>query len=184
MSLWFQARVRIFPPIYWQTDAVCGTSHWMAAKTSSKRMGKLAETGLYLASCRHQLLLKAVNMFQGEIFAYPLYIQDILHKESPIEFFCQDVICKYWPWLHRMSLKMPEFSCLYHETSPFLSVMHGKAHSWTCQVRQRKEPLWVYCTFDIDIKKYSYLHIRNRFGIIKVATVLKDFMYIHFSERT
>lgn len=82
--------------------------------------------------CRHGILLKALNMFRGEIFAYPLYLQRTISTLHP-EFFCSDVICKYWPYLKRVVAQCPEMANLL-EMKPFLSVMHAKAHSWTCEV--------------------------------------------------
>lgn len=78
--------------------------------------------------CRHGLAQWAVNMFQGELFGYANYIH--LKKMIPagVNFFWEDVVCKYWKWakkaggLNGSSMK------------PALSVMHAKAHNWTCQV--------------------------------------------------
>ncbi|KAJ4921193.1 hypothetical protein JOQ06_022303 [Pogonophryne albipinna] len=54
---------------------VCG-GQWSAAReTSQKSASKLDEEGLELAVCRHGVLLCALNMYRGEIFAYPLYLQ-------------------------------------------------------------------------------------------------------------
>ncbi|KAJ8340638.1 hypothetical protein SKAU_G00352710 [Synaphobranchus kaupii] len=55
---------------------ICGTSQWAAAKEFSRRStSKVDEEGLEVAVCRHGILLKALNMFRGEIFAYPLFLQ-------------------------------------------------------------------------------------------------------------
>ena len=67
---------------------MCGESHWKAAKASSKGMANLDETCLCMACCRHSILYKAVNMHQGEIFAYPLFLHMALLKEKNT-FFCQ-----------------------------------------------------------------------------------------------
>ena len=50
-----------------EIDGLCGTTHWKAAKTVSKTMVNLDETGLEVAGCRHALALKAINMFRGEM---------------------------------------------------------------------------------------------------------------------
>jgi hypothetical protein len=76
-------------------------------------------------------------MFQGEIFAYPLYIQrELFNDFGSLEFFCQDVICRYWPWLQRLVKKFPDRDDLAKLllSKPFLSVMHAKSHDWACQV--------------------------------------------------
>ncbi|XP_064644466.1 uncharacterized protein LOC135498189 [Lineus longissimus] len=119
-----------------QTESsTCGESHWKAAKSSSsKRQRTLAETGLEVGCCRHAVLLKALNMFRGEIYPYPLYLHHHLHAASKISFLCQDVICKYWPWMEKVIAKCPEDLSRLNDTKPFLSVFHAKAHDWTCQV--------------------------------------------------
>jgi hypothetical protein len=57
-------------------SGLCGTTKWKAAKSLSKTMANLDETGLEVAGCRHGIAQKAVNMFRGEIFGSPHY----LHK--------------------------------------------------------------------------------------------------------
>lgn len=55
---------------------LCAASHWTAAKELAKKSSsKLDEEGLEIAVCRHGVLLMALNMFRGEIFAYPLFLQ-------------------------------------------------------------------------------------------------------------
>lgn len=115
---------------------LCGASQWAAAKESSKKSSsKLDEEGLEIAVCRHGILLTALNMFRGEIFAYPLFLQKKLAEKSQgtIQFFCSDVACKYFPYLQRVSKNCPELQSLL-DMRPFLSVMHAKAHSWKCEV--------------------------------------------------
>ncbi|CAL8239058.1 unnamed protein product, partial [Gadus morhua 'NCC'] len=80
---------------------VCG-GEWSAAReTSQKSASKLDEEGLELAVCRHGVLLCALNMYRGEIFAYPLFLQEKLASSSPT-FFCMDLACKYWPYLQKI----------------------------------------------------------------------------------
>lgn len=105
----------------------------MAARESaSKSASKLDEEGVEVAVCRHGFLLKGLNMFRGEIFAYPLYLQKQLASQT-VKFFCSDVICKYWPYLERVVRFCPELEDLLN-MRPFLSIMHAKAHSWMCEV--------------------------------------------------
>ncbi|XP_065140166.1 uncharacterized protein [Paramisgurnus dabryanus] len=116
---------------------LCGASQWSAAKESSKKSSsKLDEEGLEIAVCRHGILLMALNMFRGEIFAYPLFLQKKLAERSQgtIKFFCSDVACKFFPYLHRVSKNCLELQPLL-DMRPFLSVMHAKAHAWKCEVK-------------------------------------------------
>ncbi len=133
----------IYSTIYWlimfysqEQSNACGNSHWQAAKTNSRSYQTQDETGAVVACCNHAIMHKAINMFQGEIYAYPLFLQYNLAKRYNISFFAQDVICRYWPWLGRLCIKIPGDAHLQSLTtmSPFLSVMHGKAHDWKCQV--------------------------------------------------
>ncbi|XDV13820.1 hypothetical protein PO909_002147 [Leuciscus waleckii] len=112
---------------------VCG-GQWSAAReTSQKSSGKTDEEGLELAVCRHGVLLRALNMFRGEIFAYPLYLQKQMACK-PVTFFAMDVACKYWPYLQRVREKCPELQDLL-TMRPFLSVFHAKAHDFKCEVK-------------------------------------------------
>lgn len=74
-----------------------------------------------------------LHMFRGEIFAYPLYFQQDLGKESKMEFVCTDIMCKYYPYVQRV---VESFTELQHvlQMQPFLSVMHAKGHSTKCEV--------------------------------------------------
>ncbi|KAI7809413.1 hypothetical protein IRJ41_007423 [Triplophysa rosa] len=112
---------------------VCG-GQWSAAReTSQKSSSKVDEEGLELAVCRHGVLLCALNMFRGEVFAYPLYLQKKMACK-PVKFFAMDVACKYWPYLQRVSERCPELQDLL-SMKPFLSVFHAKAHDFKCEVK-------------------------------------------------
>lgn len=82
-------------------------------------------------------MLKALNMYQGEIYAYPLTLQWVISQDySTMKFICQDAICKYFPWMMKVldkPINIPGIDAL-RQCKPFLSVMHGKAHNWSCQV--------------------------------------------------
>jgi hypothetical protein len=71
-------------------------------------------------------------MYRGEIFAYPLFLQEKLASSSPT-FFCMDLACKYWPYMQKIIKSCPEFQHLL-EMKPFLSVFHAKAHDFKCEV--------------------------------------------------
>ncbi|XP_038550884.1 uncharacterized protein LOC119902702 isoform X2 [Micropterus salmoides] len=112
---------------------VCG-GEWSAARETSQRSSsKIDEEGLELAVCRHGVFLGALNMFRGEIYAYPLYLQNKLANKS-ISFFAMDVTCKYWPYLHKVTKSCPELQHLL-SMKPFLSVFHAKAHDFKCEVK-------------------------------------------------
>ncbi|KAK0131519.1 hypothetical protein N1851_033775 [Merluccius polli] len=70
---------------------VCG-GQWSAA--CEKSSGKTDKEGLELAVCHHGVLLRALSMFRGEVFAYPLYLQKQMACK-PVTFFAMDVACKY-----------------------------------------------------------------------------------------
>lgn len=100
----------------------CGASQWSAARETARRASKLDEEGLEVAVCRHGVILKGLNMYRGEIFAYPLFLQKELQAATNINFYCTDISCKYWPYLQKMSVSMPELSPLL-QMRPFLSCM-------------------------------------------------------------
>ncbi|XP_029921386.1 uncharacterized protein LOC115369027 [Myripristis murdjan] len=112
---------------------VCGASQWSAARETARRANKLDEEGLEVAVCRHGVLLKALNMYRGEIFAYPLYLQKELQAATRGQFYCTDIACKYWPYLEKVAVSMLDLRPLL-QMKPFLSVMHAKAHSTKCEI--------------------------------------------------
>lgn len=81
-----------------------------------------------IVACRHALAQHAVNMYSGELYGYAHYLQTISLLPKKVIFLWYDVICKYWPWLSKHD---PDTS---QSMKPALSVMHAKAHSWSCQV--------------------------------------------------
>ncbi|KAI9544896.1 hypothetical protein NQZ68_041836 [Dissostichus eleginoides] len=109
-----------------QGRGTCGDSQWTAARETSRRASKLDEEGMEVAVCRHGFLLKALNMYRGEIFAYPLYLQKEL-MPAKAKFFAMDVACKYWPYME----KLQEPTTM----KPFLSVMHARAHATKCEIK-------------------------------------------------
>ncbi|XP_065060557.1 uncharacterized protein LOC135687817 [Rhopilema esculentum] len=118
----------------YKEDKMCGSSYWQAARSKAKTgFATLDETGLVVAGCRHVIALKAVNMFAGEQYGYALYLHKELMSNFNIQFFWQDIMGKYWPWLEKVSTRTPELSHLL-SMSTALSVMHAKAHSLDCQI--------------------------------------------------
>ncbi|KAI4801695.1 hypothetical protein KUCAC02_019573 [Chaenocephalus aceratus] len=84
----------------------CGSGQWSAAReTANKSASKLDEEGV-------EKQLSSRN----------------------VQFFCSDVVCKYWPYLQRVASHCPELQNLLN-MRPFLSIMHAKAHSWLCELR-------------------------------------------------
>ncbi|XP_056456437.1 uncharacterized protein LOC130390471 isoform X2 [Gadus chalcogrammus] len=111
----------------------CGDSQWAAARETSRRASKLDEEGVEVAVCRHGFLLKALNMYRGEIFVYPMYLQREL-LPSKAQFFAMDVACKYWPYLQKVASVIPALKSLT-EMKPFLSIMHARAHATKCEIK-------------------------------------------------
>ena len=93
-----------------------------------KRKKGLDETRLEMVACRHAIAQHAVNMYYGGMYGYAHYLQTISLLPKNVHFFWYDVICKYWPWL---TIHDPTAA---KSMKPALSVMHAKAHSWSCQV--------------------------------------------------
>lgn len=117
-----------------QGKGVCGTSTWAAARETSKKTNiKCDEEGVEVAVCRHSLLLRGLNMYRGEIFAYPLFLQKELASKTNCQFFCTDIMCRYWPYLEKVVKALPDLKNLV-QMKPFLSVMHAKGHSTKCEV--------------------------------------------------
>ncbi|XP_033934384.1 uncharacterized protein [Pseudochaenichthys georgianus] len=116
-------------------SAVCGTAKFTAGREMSKKSGaQIDEEGIQVAVCRHGFLLRGLNHFRGEIYAYPMFLQKEMSKKANVDFFCMDVTCRYWPYLNKIAEGLPELLPLT-EMRPFLSVMHAKAHTAKCEVR-------------------------------------------------
>lgn len=60
-------------------------------------------------------------------FGYPHYLHVKVFPN--VKYIWGDVICLYWPWTLKKSAVEDAM-----KATPCLSVMHGKAHSWHCQV--------------------------------------------------
>ena len=45
-----------------------------------------------------------------------------------VMYFWEDIVCKYWKWARKAG------GLDGSDMKPALSVMHAKAHNWTCQV--------------------------------------------------
>ena len=113
-------------------NSYCGSSHWKAARNTIIRQSNLDETGLVVAGCRHSLAESAVNMHQGELYGYTHYLQINRLIRHNVKFLWQDVICKYWPWFTSLPKDLSPDEAF--SMTPALSIMHGKAHVWSCQV--------------------------------------------------
>ncbi|KAL0146702.1 hypothetical protein M9458_058042, partial [Cirrhinus mrigala] len=110
--------------------ATCGESHWTAARETSKQANKLDEEGVEIAVCRHGFLLRGLNMYRGEIFAYPMFLQKEFQGAT---FLAMDVTCRYVPYLEKVSEALTHLQPL-QKMRHCLSVMHAKAHNTKCEI--------------------------------------------------
>lgn len=89
----------------------------------------------------------------GEVYGYAHYLQVNYYIPKNVEFFWYDVICKYWPWLKK------DDPATSKKMSPALSVMHAKAHDWSCQVLVWLCPiLLAYEFFCMDTVWFCFNH--------------------------
>lgn len=83
--------------IYFQRTGhdVCGPATFTASReTSQKSRAKVDEEGLEIAVCRHGVLLRGLNHYRGEIYAYPMFLQKELAQAANTTFFCMDITCR------------------------------------------------------------------------------------------
>jgi hypothetical protein len=71
----------------------------------------------------------------GERYANAYYLDCHVMQPAGVEFQWQDIVCKYWVWRKKTLDAMDHGSG--GELKPALNLMHGKSHSWQCQVRFR-----------------------------------------------
>lgn len=109
------------PPQRKEKDS-CGDSTYTAGRSDAARKKNIVQTGMLMASCRHGVVLGAANMERGETYR-PVHF---LHSKLPSKFFCQDVVCHYWPFTHDVGLQLTQYSKLTSECSPFYLVGTGK----------------------------------------------------------
>jgi len=117
-----------------ENDNICGGS-WTAAKNVGRKKKSLDETGLEVATCRHVIAQKAINMKQGEQYGYALYLMKHYMVKWKVEYCWADVMCKLWKFAQRID---PDICKLM---KPALSTMHAKGHSIQCQVNW--DGLWI-----------------------------------------
>lgn len=152
---------------------MCETTHWTAAKESAKKSSsKLDEEGLEIAVCRHGILLKALNMFRGEIFAYPLFLQ----KKN-----CRHITRKHQILMLRCSLQVLPVSSTCIEALPWAAVLTRHASffvssacqstllemwgMWPCILCniKKKHRFW---TFYLIIYFFFFIGLENLLGQI------------------
>lgn len=112
---------------------MCGGSVFKAARIDSGKDHKSDETGLIVSGCRHGMVKGAINMHHGETFTHTHFIHHVSWKQN-CQFFCNDVVCKYWKFAIRVGKVFPQFMPMVNEMGGFLPRMHAKAHYLTCQV--------------------------------------------------
>ena len=90
------------------------------------------QTGILMGSCRHGVILGAANMDRGETYRHVHF----LHSKIPGDFFCQDVVCKYFPFADEIGKTegLEQFAEVTKNCTGFLSRWHGKTHTWPCQL--------------------------------------------------
>lgn len=140
---------------------MCGESRWKAAQNTARHKKNLDETGLEIAGCRHGLAQWAVNMFQGEIYGYANYIQAKKMLPAGVQFFWEDIVCRYWKWASKIGREETK------TMRPALSVMHAKAHKWSCQV---------YLFDSVDNNIITQLLIQG-LGLIQEGTFVSLYFY-------
>ncbi|XP_066912425.1 uncharacterized protein [Clytia hemisphaerica] len=115
-----------------ESDVSCG-GDWTAARNLPRKKSTLDDTGLQVATCRHQFVQKSLNMKRGEIFAYSHFIVRNFVLPNNITFMFSDVMCKLYKYLCRAEPKVVQ------HLKGALSVMHAKGHSINCQIVKKPE---------------------------------------------
>ena len=110
---------------------------------AERRRKNLDESGLEILGCRHSIAQKAISMHRGEIYSYAHFLQTNYLIPKGAQYFWYDVVCMYWPWLIKNKSDAAE------KMKPALSVMHAKAHSWSCQVMNETNNLCANVYYDI-----------------------------------
>ncbi|XP_073702528.1 uncharacterized protein [Garra rufa] len=100
---------------------------------SQKQAKKLDVTGVFGASCRHEMPLMFVNMSQGERLAYPLYVIDELLQRCEDKNIhlrvVYDIACVVASHLHKSGEGIP------HNISLAIPAFHVYGHKLPCQIK-------------------------------------------------
>ncbi|XP_048035513.1 uncharacterized protein LOC125261015 isoform X2 [Megalobrama amblycephala] len=100
---------------------------------SQKQAKKLDVTGVFGASCRHEMPLMFVNMSQGERLAYPLYVIDELLRRCEDKNIhlrvVYDIACVVASHLHKSGEGIP------HNISLAVPAFHVYGHKLPCQIK-------------------------------------------------
>ncbi|XDV22763.1 hypothetical protein PO909_027590 [Leuciscus waleckii] len=100
---------------------------------SQKQAKKLDVTGVFGASCRHEMPLMFVNMSQGERLAYPLYVIDELLRRCEDKNIhlrvVYDIACVVASHLHKSGEGIP------HNISLAIPAFHVYGHKLPCQIK-------------------------------------------------
>ncbi|XP_049331675.1 uncharacterized protein LOC111195712 isoform X3 [Astyanax mexicanus] len=99
---------------------------------SGKQTKKLDVTGVFGASCRHEIPLMFVNMSQGERLAYPLYIiEELLQKCNTKNIHLRvvyDIACVLASHMQKSNQGIP------HNLSLAVPAFHVYGHKLQCQI--------------------------------------------------
>lgn len=142
---------------------ICGASQRSAARETARRASKLDEEGLEAVVCRHGVLLKALNMYRGEIFAYPLFLQKELQAATNRQFCCTDIACKYWPYLEKLAVSMLELRPLLQmrPSNSFCHACQGPFYQvWGTTYSLIPFELYLYDLYNIYDYNVSFILIR------------------------
>ncbi|KAK4024610.1 hypothetical protein OUZ56_010033 [Daphnia magna] len=119
----------------------CGNSTYKAGKENTSRHRTQDETGLASACCRHEVVLVTANLKSGEnyrivnFFHHFLWTLDLLKVSEGHEMHVE--------WMLLTTLLVTSTSAttsfaimmrMIKEMSGFLSVLHGRTHTWDFQV--------------------------------------------------
>jgi hypothetical protein len=86
---------------------------------------------VFMCSLLFFFFSKGLNMYRGEIFADPMFLQKDLQSAK---FLAMDVTCRYVPYINKVSEALTHLKPL-QEMRHCLSVMHAKAHNTKCEVK-------------------------------------------------
>ena len=115
-----------------------GESHWKAEQNTARQRGKLNETGLEIAVAVMDLHSEQSTCIKGK------FICQLPAVPKNASCWCQLLLgghSKYWKWAAEVGGSEAGL------VKPALSVMHAKAHNWTCQVCSLPRYLFSSVTF-------------------------------------
>ena len=117
-------------------NATCGGSRFKAGRSDGRKNDSKNAKGMEMMTCSHGLIKGMASLAHAETYKHT-HLKLLIASKYNATFFCNDVICKFFPLAENIARLFPEYEDFLravNEQEPFMSPFHGLAHDWPCRV--------------------------------------------------